>query len=61
MVVPPASPAQRYDWLSGLVLQAGVLNIFDDPPPFANNPFGYPVGLEDPRQRFVFFGLEKKF
>ena len=61
MVVPPASPVQRYDWLSGLVLQAGVLNIFDDPPPFANNPFGYPVGLEDPRQRFVFFGLEKKF
>jgi outer membrane receptor protein involved in Fe transport len=61
MVVPPAGSARRHDWLSGLVLRAGVLNIFDDPPPFANNPFGYPVGLEDPRQRFVFFGLEKKF
>ncbi len=56
---PGASP--RRDWLSGVALRAGVLNIFDDAPPFADNVAGYPVGLEDPRQRFVFFGVEKKF
>lgn len=61
MVVPPAGAAARHDWLSGVALRVGVLNIFDDPPPFANNVAGYPVGLEDPRQRFVFLGLEKKF
>jgi iron complex outermembrane receptor protein len=60
-VVTPAGPSARWDWRSGLALRAGVLNVFDDPPPFANNTAGYPVGLEDPRQRFVFFGIEKKF
>ncbi|CAN5535773.1 TonB-dependent receptor [soil metagenome] len=60
-VAEPAGSAARSDWLSGLALRAGVLNIFDDAPPFANNVAGYPVGLEDPRQRFVFFGIEKKF
>ncbi|MEO6872213.1 MAG: hypothetical protein ABI233_08355 [Chthoniobacterales bacterium] len=39
----------------------GVLDIFDHAPPFANNTARYPVGLGDPRQRFVFFGIEKKF
>ncbi len=60
-VVEPAGSARRNDWLSGLALRAGVLNIFDDAPPFASNTAGYPVGLEDPRQRFIFFGIEKKF
>ncbi len=60
-VVPPAGSARRHDWLNGVAVRAGVLNIFDDPPPFANNVAGYPSGLEDPRQRFVFLGLEKKF
>lgn len=59
--VQPVSLASRWDWRSGLALRSGVLNIFDDPPPFANNTAGYPVGLEDSRQRFVFFGIEKKF
>lgn len=48
-------------WLDGLALRVGVRNIFDDPPPFANNTAGYPVALEDPRQRFVFLDIEKKF
>ncbi len=61
MATEPAGSAQRHDWLSGVALRVGVLNIFDDPPPFANNVAGYPVGLEDPRQRFVYFGFEKKF
>ena len=41
--------------------ESGVRNIFDDPPPFANNTAGYPAPLEDPRQRFVFIDIEKKF
>ncbi|MEO7167342.1 MAG: TonB-dependent receptor [Chthoniobacterales bacterium] len=61
MVTEPAGAAAGYDWLSGVAVRVGVLNIFDDPPPFANNVAGYPAGLEDPRQRFVFLGFEKKF
>jgi iron complex outermembrane receptor protein len=53
-----ASPSR---WLEGLAVRVGVRNIFDDPPPFANNVAGYPVPLEDPRQRFFFFDIEKKF
>jgi iron complex outermembrane receptor protein len=52
---------RRRRWLEGLAVRAGVRNIFDDPPPFANNTAGYPVALEDPRQRFVFIDVEKKF
>jgi hypothetical protein len=52
---------QRCSWLDGLAIRVGVRNIFDDPPPFANNVAGYPVPLEDPRQRFVFLDIEKKF
>ena len=48
-------------WLKGVAIRAGVRNIFDDPPPFSNQAAGYPVSLEDPRQRFVFFDLEKRF
>ena len=53
--------ARTQKWLNGLALRGGVRNIFDDPPPFSNNTAGYPVPLEDPRQRFVFFDIEKKF
>ena len=48
-------------WLNGFAIRAGVRNVFDDPPPFSNQPAGYPVALEDPRQRFVFFDIEKRF
>nr|MBA2431274.1 hypothetical protein [Chthoniobacterales bacterium] len=48
-------------WLDGLGVRVGVRNIFDDAPPFSNSTIGYPAALEDPRQRFVFFDLEKKF
>ena len=53
---------QANRWLDGLALRFGVRNIFDDAPPFANNTAGFPVALEDPRQRFrTFFDIEKKF
>lgn len=64
-VAPPPPPPSRWSranaWLDGFAVQVGVNNIFDDAPPFANNAAGYPVGLEDPRQRFVFVGIEKRF
>ena len=53
--------ARASDWLAGTAVRVGVRNVFDDPPPFSNNAAGYPVPLEDPRQRFVFFDLEQKF
>lgn len=59
--VTSGSGARVNRWLDGLALRFGVRNVFDDPPPFSNNPFGYAVALEDPRQRFVFFDIEKKF
>ena len=59
--VPSGSVVRQSRWLNGLVLRFGVRNIFDDPPPFANNTAGFPVALADPRQRFVFFDIEKKF
>jgi hypothetical protein len=61
MVVEPAAKARRFNILDGLAVRVGVRNIFDDPPPFSNNVAGYPVALEDPRQRFVFFDIEKRF
>ena len=61
MVVEQAGSIRRFNLLEGLAVRAGVRNIFDDPPPFSNNVAGYPVPLEDPRQRFIFFDIEKKF
>jgi len=61
MVAQPAPEARRMAFLDGLAIRAGVRNIFDDPPPFSNNTAGYPVPLEDPRQRFIFFDIEKRF
>jgi len=52
---------RRRSWTDGVAVRTGVRNIFDDPPPFANNTAGYPVPLNDPRQRFVFFDVEKRF
>ena len=60
-IVESITETPRRRWLEGLAVRAGVRNIFDDPPPFANNTAGYPVPLEDPRQRFVFIDVEKKF
>lgn len=60
-IVESITETPRRRWLEGLAVRAGVRNIFDDPPPFANNTAGYPVPLEDPRQRFVFLDVEKKF
>ena len=61
MVAETTGIVERCTWLEGVAVRVGVRNIFDDPPPFANNVAGYPVPLEDPRQRFVFFDIEKKF
>ncbi len=52
---------RRRSWTDGVAVRTGVRNIFDDPPPFANNTAGYPVPLNDPRQRFIFFDVEKRF
>jgi outer membrane receptor protein involved in Fe transport len=60
-IVESITQTPRSRWLEGLAVRAGVRNLFDDPPPFANNTAGYPVPLEDPRQRFVFIDIEKKF
>ena len=56
-----SAASRRCEWLEGLAIRAGVRNVFDDPPPFANNTAGYPLGLNDPRQRFFFFDIEKRF
>jgi iron complex outermembrane recepter protein len=61
IVAPPGSVMKQNRWLDGIAIRVGVRNIFDDPPPFANNTAGYPGPLEDPRQRFVFFDIEKRF
>ena len=60
-VVESITQPHRRRWLDGFAVRAGVRNIFDDPPPFANNAVGYPVPLEDPRQRFMFVDIEKRF
>ena len=61
MVVDRITESHTSRLLDGLTLRLGVRNIFDDAPPFADNVAGYPVSLEDPRQRFVFLDIEKKF
>jgi iron complex outermembrane recepter protein len=60
-IVESMAQPRQGRWLEGVAVRVGVRNIFDDPPPFANNTAGYPVPLEDPRQRFVFIDVEKKF
>lgn len=60
-MVETVSQKQRGGWLDGLAVRVGVRNVFDDPPSFANNVAGYSAPLEDPRQRFVFVDIEKKF
>ena len=60
-VVDAITAQPQSAWLNGLAIRVGVRNIFDDPPPFSNQTAGYPVALEDPRQRFVFFDIEKRF
>lgn len=52
---------QRSRLLDGFAVRLGVRNVFDDAPPFADSVAGYPVPLDDPRQRFVFIDIEKKF
>jgi hypothetical protein len=56
-----STSSRRFSMLGELAVRLGVRNIFDDPPPFSNNVAGYPVPLKDPRQRFIFFDIEKKF
>ena len=60
-MVQSMTQTQSHSWLDGVAIRVGCRNIFDDPPSFANNVAGYSVPLDDPRQRFVFIDLEKKF
>jgi hypothetical protein len=50
-------------WLRGLSLQAGVVNLLDEEPPFAeiSAPLGYDVTQGDLRQRFGYINLSKRF
>lgn len=49
-------------WWSGLALQVGASNLFDDAPPFAEigSPFGYDLTQGDLRQRFWYVNLAKR-
>jgi len=50
-------------WLKGLSLQAGITNLFDEAPPFAEigAPLGYDLSQGDLRQRFGYINLSKRF
>jgi iron complex outermembrane recepter protein len=50
-------------WLQGLSMQAGVVNLFDEAPPFAEigAPLGYDLSQGDLRQRFGYVNLSKRF
>lgn len=50
-------------WLRGLSLQAGVVNLFDEEPPFAvvGGQLGYDLTQGDLRQRFGYINLSKRF
>ncbi len=49
--------------LGGLALTAGMLNILNTPPQFAvaGEELGYDASLSDPRQRFAYLRIEKRF
>lgn len=58
-ITPTATVDRRL--FDGLAMTAGVRNLFDEEPPFANNVAGYAVPFDDPRQRFVYVNMRKKF
>jgi outer membrane receptor protein involved in Fe transport len=62
---PPPAPAKPSIWsrlLGGTELQVGVLNIFDEPPPFGSNAFNdnYDTSLYNNVGRFWYVGIQKK-
>jgi outer membrane receptor protein involved in Fe transport len=46
-------------WRTKLTL--GMINILDEPPPAAQSPLGYDVGVHDPRGRMVYLRATGEF
>ena len=42
-------------------LRVGVINLLDEPPPEAEGPLGYDVGIHDPRGRLVYVRATGEF
>ena len=45
----------------GMGLRAGVINLLDEPPPEAEGPLGYDVGVHDPRGRIIYLRATGRF
>ena len=45
----------------GMGLRAGVINLLDEPPPEAEGPLGYDVGVHDPRGRLIYLRATGRF
>jgi outer membrane receptor protein involved in Fe transport len=54
---------QARGWTNGLTLRAGVINLFDEEPPFSqsNGVSGYDQSQGDIRQRFAYVAITKAF
>ena len=63
MVVDPACSlaSRRTQCLDGFAVRVGVRNIFDDPPPFADNVGRLSRAAERPAPTLRLFDIEKKF
>jgi outer membrane receptor protein involved in Fe transport len=42
-------------------LRVGVINLLDEAPPEAEGPFGYEVGVHDPRGRLIYVRANGEF
>jgi len=54
----------KYDLLNNVRLVVGVLNVTDEDPPFSdssNDTAGYDTSIHDPRGRFWYVQVSKKF
>ncbi len=54
----------KYDWLNDIKLTAGVINLTDADPPFSDysgDNGGYDTSIHDPRGRFCYVAISKKF
>jgi iron complex outermembrane receptor protein len=53
----------RWDWLEGLVIRAGAVNVFDEEPDFSEvaGVAGYDSSQGDVRQRFGYLSISKTF
>jgi outer membrane receptor protein involved in Fe transport len=54
-------PAWWQKWLAGTRISVGVNNVADEDPPFVNLTEGYDTSAFDPRGRFYYVSITKKF